>query len=271
VIGLYDRLDQDDVYRRFFTGRRPREEYFERLTHVAERGGCSIVVVDLDAPSPTSRIVAEASVEPLANGDGEIAVTVDPDWRGWLGPFLLAELRRLAASRGIANLEAEMLTSNRPMRALMHRCGEVVIPHRDWQTVRVVVASDGVAPTWPQSEAPSVLVELPSLSVEALADLAAGGYEVLACTGRRDALSPPCPLSTGDGECAVARDADVIVVAIADGAERQRLVDAHRRRHPDVPVVAPELAPGHGVTGTALRSAVDGTLGARPAAAHPSP
>jgi RimJ/RimL family protein N-acetyltransferase len=264
VVGLYERLDQDDVYRRFFTGSRPREEYFERLTHIAERGGCSIVVIDLATPPEAPRIVAEASVEPLGNGNGEIAVTVDPEWRGWMGPFLLGELRHLAASRGIANLEAEMLAGNRPMRALTHRCGEVVVPHRDWQTVRVVVASDGNAPGWPVSERPKVLVELQALSVEALADLVAGGYEVLACTGRHDATAPPCPMSAGH-DCPVARDADVIVVAVTDGDERHRLIREHRQRHPEVPVVDVELAPGHGVTGTALRAAVErGLRGPQP-------
>lgn len=49
------------------------------------------------------RIVGEAEYILLPGGDGELAITVAPDWRGWLGPYLLDTLLEVAASRGVAN------------------------------------------------------------------------------------------------------------------------------------------------------------------------
>ena len=165
-------------------------------------------------------------------------------------------LREQAARRGIPNLEAEMLSCNRPMRALTRSCGEAVLPRADWQTVRVVFASEGVAPTWPKTTKPKVLVELRSMSIEALAELVAAGDEVIACTGRRSG-GPPCPLLVGDDDCPLASSADVVVVALADPDDRERLLAAHRDRHPETPVVPVELTPGRPLSGRALSAAAD--------------
>lgn len=240
---LYDRLDPEAVYRRFFTAMPPRHEFFERLGTVAQRGGCGVVVVDPSAP-PADAIVAEADAERTGADEGELAITVDRRWRGWLGPYLLDALCREAARRGMRTLRADILTCNRPMRALTRRRGEAYLPESDWQTVRVVIATDGPAPSWPtggSSTGPKALVELRSMSFDALAELAAAGFDTRACTGRQ-AGSPGCPLLDGEGECPLAAGADVVVVAVPEGSDR--LVAAHRERHPEVPVVVVDRSGG---------------------------
>ncbi len=266
---LFAGLDAESRYRRFFTAAGPSPDYSNRLSRIVERGGIGVVAVD----TSTGTIVAEADAEPLDDGNAEIAVTVDRAWRGWLGPYLLSLLRRQAARHGMANLEAEILACNRPMRALTRSCGEALLPQPDWQTVRVVIASDGTVPSWPSTEKPTVLVELRTTSVEALAQLVEAGYEVLACTGRTRG-GPPCPMlandvlasdpGADDGDCPLAATADVIVVAVPDDDERQRLVDLHRRRHAHVPVVSVEVGPGHPMTGASLIAAAERGLAVRP-------
>jgi len=256
---LYDGLDLESTYRRFFTATRPPDSYLEHLTDIAGRGGCSIVVVDLTRPTADGvdpPIVAEADFVRLANGNGELAVTVEKSWRGWLGPYLFGLLREQAARRGIANLEAEILTCNRQMRSLTRRAGEAAFAPEDWQTIRVVIASAGPAPSWSAAREPKVLVELRSFSTPALAELVTAGYQVLACTGRRHG-GPPCPMLTGDEDCPLAAGADVIVIAERDAQRRQQLLDAHRVRHSAVPVVALDLDPDHPFTGADLKRAVD--------------
>mgnify|MGYP001813231871 CR=1 FL=1 len=263
---LFERLDSEARYRRFFTAAGPAPDYGERLSRVAERGGVGVVAVDVSDTGPDAatdgRIVAEADAELLDNGNAEIAVTVDRAWRGWVGPYLLSLLREEAARRGIASLEAEILTSNPPMRALTRSCGEALLPQPDWQTVRVVIGSDGTTPSWPSTTKPTVLVELRTASVEALAQLVDAGYEVLACTGRTRG-GPPCPMLTDDGDCSLAQTADVVVVAVPDPEEQQRLVDLHRRRHPHVPVVPVEVGPGHPMSAAVLVDAAERGLAMR--------
>jgi len=264
---LYARLDDEARYRRFFSMVRPDREFFERLVAVGDRGGCAVVVVDLDAPSD-SAIIAEADAMRSArdhDGDAEVAMTIDHRWRGWLGPFLLDVLCARAAQQGIQNLRADILSCNRPMHALTRHRGEAYLPDSDWQTVSVVFSTSGRAPSWgspaDSSGRPKALVEVRSLSFDSLAELAAAGFDVRACTGRR-AGAPPCPLVSGDGDCPLASGADVVVVDLPDGDERDRLLAAHRERHPDVPVVAVERSPGAPVRGAALISAAErGVIG----------
>lgn len=250
--GLFAGLDPEARYRRFFTAAGPPADYVERLSQIAERRGVGVVAVDVS----DGTVVAEADAELLDNGNAEIAVTVDRGWRGWLGPYLLSLLREQASRRGIANLEAEILACNPQMHALTRSCGEALLPRPDWQTIRVVFGSDGTVPSWPATTKPTVLVEVRTTSVEALGRLVDAGYEVLACTGRTSG-GPPCPMLADDGDCLLARTADVIVVAVPDADERNRLVDLHRRRHGDVPVVPIEVGPGHPMTGASLIEAAE--------------
>jgi len=260
IEALYERLDVESRYRRFFTTVPPGRSHFERLVRIADRGGCCLVAFDVtdrqDVGHGLPPVVAEADFELLPNGNAEFAITVERTWRGWLGPYLLGALRERAHLMGIPNLEAEILTCNRPMRAITRYRGEALMPTSDWQTARVVIGATGATPTWPRSPMPSVLLELTTVQPDAATALVARGYETLMCTGRR-AGAPPCPLLEEGEDCPLARDADVVVVAVRDADERERLLAGHRSKHPDVPVVAVDLPPGRPLDPEALVQAAD--------------
>lgn len=235
LIALYAGLDDEDRRRRFFSTYRPDRAFFVDMATVADRGGAGVVVVDrCDPDAIDPPIVAEAGYEMLADGNGEMAIAVDRSWRGWLGPYLMAVLSEVAAARGVRNLEAEILTVNRPMRALTKARGEVFMPGSGWETVRVVFPTSGPAPSWCATDRPKVLVEMRPLALEAIEELAAAGYEVVACAGPAG-RAHPCPLLAG-GECPLAAEADAIVVAISADEVRDELVAAHEQRHASVPV-----------------------------------
>jgi RimJ/RimL family protein N-acetyltransferase len=258
VTALHERLSPEAVYRRFFTSVLPPPSFFERLATVAERGGLGLVAEVVGAPDDDRLgIVGEVDIEPLRNGNGEIAVVVDARWRGWLGPYLVELACRAARRRGIANLEAEVLTCNRQMRALTRSRGEAFLPASDWQEVRVVFSTAGPVPSWLPGDRPRILVEQRGVAFDAVAGLEAAGFDVLACAGRT-AGRPACPVLAGD-TCPLAAGADAIVVAMAPSDERDELVAAHRAGAVPVVVVEPGTTP---ITAAALVDAAREALAA---------
>ena len=257
ITALYQRLSPESVYRRFFTMALPPASFFERLTTVVERGGLGLVAEVVTAPEPdVLGVVGEVEVEPLANGNGEIAIIVDGRWRGWLGSYLV-ELACGAAHRlGMPNLEAEVLACNRPMRAVTRHRGEAFLPSSDWKEVRVLFSTAEPAPSWLPRDRPRVLVEQQhGVAFDAVSGLAAAGYEVVACAGRT-AGRPFCPLLTGD-PCSLAERADAIIVAMPASPERNSLVVAHQSRAIPVIVVEPGSVR---LTGDALVVAAESVL-----------
>lgn len=261
VTTLHQALSAEAVYRRFFTSVLPAPSFFERLTTVGERGGLGLVAEVVSGPDPNRLgIVGEVDIERLRNGNGEIAIVVDERWRGWLGPYLVELACREARRRGIANLEAEVLTCNRQMRAVTRSRGEAFLPTSDWQEVRVVFATDGPAPAWLPGDRPRVLVEQRSVAFDAVAGLEAAGYDVIACAGRTEGR-PACPVLSGE-PCPLAAGADAIVVAMPASPERDELVAAHRAGTAPVTVVEPGSTP---ITAASLIAAARQALGARTA------
>lgn len=251
---FYEQLDEEATYRRFFTSVLPPASFFERLTSIVDRDGVSLVVVD----AATDAIVAEADYELLPNGNGEMAMTVSHPWRGWMGPFLLAMLCQVAEARHVPNFEAEILSTNRPMRAVTRARGEALLPSSDWQSVRVAFSTSDVAPRFAPSTTPKVVVESRSSAFRAITELAAGGYDVMACHGRDSSV--PCPLECG-AECPLVSSADLVIVAGPDGEERDLLVERHRRLHPSTPVATPRRTPGTPVDAQSLLDVADRYLG----------
>lgn len=246
---LYIRLCEDDLYKRFFSGRPPRDTFIEKMASVGERGGFGVVAV-MHEPGLPSRLVAEASFSPLPNGNAEVGVTVDPSARGWLGPYLLDILVHEAARRSIPNLEAEVLATNRQMQALLESRGSAVIEHSDRPAiVRLCIGTTGRAPAWSRAhDRPRLLVEIVGGRWRSAEAAKEAGFEVLACPGVHRKLTR-CPAMAG-APCPLAAQADVIVDAIRD-APGQALLRAHHDLHPGVPVCvdllsreAPEAADG---------------------------
>jgi len=83
---LYAGLSVDDLHLRFFAVHHPPRKFFERLATAAVEGVGYGVVAAVD--HPVEQIVGEADYFLLDNGNGELAITVAADWRGWLGPVM---------------------------------------------------------------------------------------------------------------------------------------------------------------------------------------
>ena len=234
IMALYEGLSADDRYRRFFSSYHAPLIFVRSWIRRTTKAGFGMVaVVDADGPAP--RLVGEAGYTLLPNDDGELAITIAHDWRGWLGPYLLDLLVVAAAARGVPNLEADVLTENRPMQTVLHHRGDVTIDDTsDFTVVRLAIgAASGATPTWPASLGRRVLVEIPGGRWPHGGAAHRAGIEVLSC-GVREAT---CPALRGDA-CPLAAGADLIVVALPPSDERtQALLAAHARLHPDVPIV----------------------------------
>lgn len=242
LVALYQRLPTHDLWLRFFTAASPSPTFLEGWLTIAERGGLLLIAVVEEASGRTT-LVGEAGYSRLADGDGELGITVDPAWRGWLGPWLLAVLLREAAERGIANLQAVVMLSNRPMLTTLRSHHPVVMEQEAYDEVRLVLPTAGPAPTWPEAgDRPRIVVE--AISGKWVGEEAAreAGFDVRTCRG--PGAMAPCPL-LDQGACPLVEGADVVVVALpAAGAATRELIDAHRD-DPDRVVLVPAFgSPG---------------------------
>jgi ribosomal protein S18 acetylase RimI-like enzyme len=251
LLALYERLDPDDTHRRFFSAFHPRLAFVEDWIAVRERGGVVLVAELVDAGPEGPLLVGEAGYAPV-HGRGhdvaELAVTVDRSWRGWLGPFLLDVLVEHARTHGIADLVAEVLTTNCAMLAMLRARGCAFEPHRDMTTVKALIGTAGPTPVWPTQEAgpegsPRVRLLVEGSSWSGALAAQDTGMAVLVCPGPERGRLHPCPLLTGQ-HCPLVDEADAVVVLLPGSAPTTAaLLDAHRAAaHPLV-----ELE--HGLTG----------------------
>lgn len=258
LVALYEDLSIDDRHRRFFSGFVPPRSFFDHLVAVADRGGYGLVATVRGTPVADARdqIVGEASYELLPSGDGELGMVVSADQRGWLGPYLLDALIEVAASRGVPNLEADVLVTNGRMLALLRSRGAATIGADDWSVVRLLVGTAGRTPVWPGGNRADgrrrVLIEVPGGRWHAWEDAEEAGLELVACGGPSPQRRSRCPVLAGQ-PCPLAAEADAIVVSnVPDEEQWRSIVRGHADLHPGVPVCvevrrgvrgAPGLAP----------------------------
>ncbi len=252
---LYEGLSVEDRYRRFFSafgGRRFARSWFERTRDE----GFGLVAV-IDDGGLNERLVADVGYVMLENGDAEFGLTVARDWRGWLGPYLLDLLVAVAAEHGIPNLEADILTENRPMQTVVRRRGVATMGDgEDFSVVRVAIAAASHdRPSWPATPGHHrLLVEASGGRWAHARDATRAGFEVMSCGGP-DAR---CPALEGRA-CPLAADADVIVLARPPTDERTRqLLAAHADLHPGVPVIVQRAAGDPGDPACSLRAGSTG-------------
>ena len=228
MIAFYRRLPLEDRYFRFFTGGMPPRSHFERV--VAHETGGVALVVEVMADGGTAELIGEACYVPQTDALGELAVTIDPHWRGWLGPYLLDALLEAAAARGISTLEAEILVRNRPMLALVRARGCVTIGDDDLSKVRVALGTATRVPSWPRRNGRRrVLVEAANPRWRLGMMGRPQQLDVRVCPGPPAAYRERCPMLTGK-PCPLAAEADAIVVAGSlDDALARDLIEAHTR------------------------------------------
>jgi hypothetical protein len=236
ICDLYDTLSIGDRHRRFFSAFKPRLDWCRDWADVAARGGFGVIAIVHRVGVP-DEVAGEAGYAIRHDGDGDLAVTIAPNWRGWLGPYLLDLLVRHAGSVGLANLQADVLLENGPMLSLLRRRAPVAMGHDDG-VVRLSIGTTGSVPTWPpQEHRPRVLVEVAGRrwSGERAAEHA--GLAPAMCAGPAARGEHGCPVLDG-GRCPLADGADAIIVLLDPADERTaRLVQAHREQSPGTPVL----------------------------------
>lgn len=235
VVELYGSLTPDDLHRRFFSGFRPDRHFVERWLDRSGTGG--IVLVAVEGDPVHGRVVSDAGYVPTGPDTAELAITVAPDRRGWLGPFVLDTLVEHAHQHGIADLAAEVLTTNCGMLAMLRARGCAFRPSEDLSTVTALIGTSGPTPVWPDDgRRPRVLIEgSPSSWVGSRAAMDAG-MSVLACPGPGRGRTHPCPLLHGD-RCPLVDEADAVIVALPrSAATTSEILDAHVASGTDVPL-----------------------------------
>ncbi len=234
VEALYRRLSRDDLRRRFFVGHQPSSGTTAAWLTVAERGGVALVAEVVEADG-SRLVVAEAGYALLDDGDGELAITVDPEWRGWLAGWLLDVLAAQAAEHGVANLHADVLVENRPMLALLRHRGYAAADHPDWSTVRLVIATTGHTPGWPPAHTGHrLLATAPGARWSGEAAAKEAGFDVMTCAGP-DGLDRSCPVLQGEA-CPLLDGVDAVVFdLVPSGRAHEDLLRALDDR--GVPVV----------------------------------
>jgi L-amino acid N-acyltransferase YncA len=230
ICALYRDLPMADRRRRFFGSFLPREAWCREWATVGDRGGFAVVALVDGA------VIGEAGYAPRDDGDGDLAVTIAPDWRGWLGPYLLDVLVRHAAEQGVRSLQAEVLLENGPMLSLLCHRDPVALEHDDG-VVRLSIGTTGPSPAWPPEEhRRKVLVEVPGRRWSGEHAAESADLAVAMCAGPAARHRHGCPVLTG-GTCDLADHADAIVVLLdPDDEVGHRLVEAHRGNTPGTPV-----------------------------------
>jgi RimJ/RimL family protein N-acetyltransferase len=229
---LYRELCDDDRYRRFFSLYRPDRSTVAKWAADNEDGKLRLAAF-VDRGTGEEEMVGDALCVPLPDGDGEFALAVAGGWRGWLGAYLLDALADCAAEMGMRNLQADILTENRRMLAVVKARGYAVLNHPDFNEVRVTTGTVPAIPAWPGThDRPRILVETRGSRWTLHGQLAQCGFQVITCPGpgRRcpDLAGGPCPLAAG---------ADAIVLALpADDPDAAALVEGHARLHAGVPL-----------------------------------
>ena len=233
---LYDQLSPDDLRRRFFSVVPAPRRFLERWIRRTSEEGCCLVAEVHDSDDGGHEIVADAGYVLLPDRSGELAITVHPRWRGWLGHYLLDALIEAAAERGVPCLQADVLLENRQMLSLLNARGYATIDHPDWNTIRVVVGTTERTPAWPgEHDRPRVLVEVPGARWHAEQAALDAGYQVMSCPGPRPGPGGHCPVLEGHS-CPLAEGADAIVFSLSMEGPGQEILAQHRARLPETPV-----------------------------------
>lgn len=240
IYELYQPLSLEDRHRRFFTAFQPELSWCRDWASVGERGGHGVIAIVHHADR--DEVAGEAGYALRSDGDGDLAVMVAPEWRGWLGSYLVDVLVRHAASNGIDNLQADVLLENRPMLAILHHRDAVDLEHSRG-AVRLTIGTAGYLPSWPpNAEGHKVLVAAPGGRWSSADAAVKAGCVTAVCSGPNRRHHGGCPVLEG-GRCPLADNADAIVILLdPDDEQTQQLVALHRKNRPGVPIFVTQRA-----------------------------
>lgn len=264
LLALYQRLSPDDLRKRFFSGFHPEQEFIDSWIDRSRQGGIVLVVAEPDHADEHGheRIVADAGYVPISSDVAELAITIDADHRGWLGPYLLDLLVEQARIDGIANLEAEVLSSNCSMIALLRARGCAFIPSDDPSLARLMIGTAGSTPVWPaDAPHPRVLVEGSTGSWAGARAAAQAGVSVMVCPGPERGRTHRCPL-LADQRCPLLDEADAVVVALpVDAASTAEVLERHAGDRSAQPLaVSTRLRTAYGEVAGRVGFEVDGGI-----------
>jgi GNAT superfamily N-acetyltransferase len=133
---MHAHMSADSLRHRFFgTGRDLAHRYLEHLTHAPD----TIALVAVAGRS----VCGLGTAEPLGDGRAEVAFVVDETSHGrGIGTLLLEAVAREAATRGLSQLVAEVLTENHEMLDVFAHAGFAVSSRRIADTVCVVMETE---------------------------------------------------------------------------------------------------------------------------------
>lgn len=232
---LYAAMTPEDRRLRFFTAWLPKPDWCESWASIRDRGGFGVIAT-VEGEDGVESVAGEAGYALRWDGDGDLAVTVAPEWRGWLGAYLLDRIVEYAAANGVSSLQADVLDDNAPMRRMLEHRGAVTFEHPAG-TVHLSIGTASHVPTWPpDDDRRRVLVEVAGGRWAGEARATEDGLAVATCRGPQRREREGCPVLSG-GRCPLADGADAIVVLLDPGDETtHRLIDAHAAQNPTTPV-----------------------------------
>jgi RimJ/RimL family protein N-acetyltransferase len=146
IVQAFAGLERESIYTRFFTHRNTLTD--AELAHLDTMDFVNEVMLVATIERDAAEIVigsARYVSEPSQNGRAaEIAFTVEEDYQGrGIAGLLLRHLIAIARQSGVARFEADVLASNKSMRAVFARCG---LPMRETSEAGVVHVSLALTP-----------------------------------------------------------------------------------------------------------------------------
>jgi RimJ/RimL family protein N-acetyltransferase len=135
-------LDEQTIYTRLFSFHPVAAADIDRIMHVDPAHEVALVVV-IGTP-PTHQIIGSCRLVEFATGSGrraaEVAFTVEEDYQGLgIAGELLERLIEIARSRGIDELEADVLAGNRSMLRVFDRSGLPIDLRHDGVSVHLTM------------------------------------------------------------------------------------------------------------------------------------
>jgi GNAT superfamily N-acetyltransferase len=122
IVTAFRALDRHSIYLRFFSYR--KELGKEELRRVTECDGVSEAVLVATDGSGDQEIIVGVGSYVRSGAAAEIAFAVEEDFQGrGIASRLLRQLTNIARANGIVQFEADVLSENTPMLAVLRNSG----------------------------------------------------------------------------------------------------------------------------------------------------